>query len=499
VASQLEQAAARFKGELERRERGAFARITRAYNDAYRRLGEQLADLNDVVEQARLEGRPASPSWLYRQERYISLQAQLGRELAQIQALVTDVVGHESAQAIGLATMHARGLVETTLRPAGGDTSTVMSSWADLNVGAIKEALAFQSPGSPLTGTLESLVSHGLEQAGAAIVTGITTGQGPRAVARELSRTLGANSARALTIVRTETMRAYREATRQSYLANRRIVTTWTWQAALDRRTCACCYAMHGTEHPLEEQLDGHPSCRCVMLPNTPTWAQVLSGGRDFEDIGETNAATFVRRGDTLFERLPPSAQRDVLGPGKLELYRSGRIELADVVQRDTSPAWGTTRREASIKQALDNADRRAAGRKLAAETAEEEERRLATRLEELDGRFNTLIAKVAPQFEYADPRKEQFFRNIDNGKVKRARSGRDRAGRIKGSSSRYTGMSLKRTVADEARLLAEREVLRVLAKYPENPLVIKIEAELAEAREIRERLLELTEQKLGF
>jgi len=51
-------------------------------------------------------------------------------------------------------------------------------------------------------------------------------------------------------------------------------ITFWTWNAILDPRTCPICRPLHNTTAPIPAAFPQgppplHPSCRCVILPNT--------------------------------------------------------------------------------------------------------------------------------------------------------------------------------------------------------------------------------------
>jgi SPP1 gp7 family putative phage head morphogenesis protein len=187
----------------------------------------------------------------------------------------------------------------------------------------------------PLTMALEQLLQSLPPQTaravGDALVRGVATGQGPRQIARLAREASGLTLARSLTIVRTETLRAYREATRSAYLRNQEVVSGWIWHAALSPRTCALCIAMHGTRHPLSEPLTSHPNCRCAMVPIVP--GVTIASGADW------------------FAGQPAATQRAILGPAKLRAYQAGDLQLADLVGETRSATWGAGRYEKSLKE----------------------------------------------------------------------------------------------------------------------------------------------------
>jgi SPP1 gp7 family putative phage head morphogenesis protein len=507
VSSRLEQALARNRAELAAREADAFRTLTRAYTDAYRRTSSDLERLMDRVEQARLAGTATSPAWLYQERRYLTLITELGRQLEEAAAVTRDVVTGEQRAAIELAQRHSLGLVDAELGTAPDGVTAIAGSWARLNTSAVEQALGYQAAGSPLRTLLDGLAPDGVRQIGGAIVTGIATGKSPRETARIVSNAFGVNASRSLTIARTETMRAYRESSRQAYLANPAVVTGWTWVSALDRRTCACCYALHGSTHKADEQLDGHPSCRCVMAPITPTWKELLGNAGS----GITDTRVKLETGPARFAKLDPEVQRQILGPGKHRLYVQGKLELRDVVQRSRSRAWGTMRREASIRRSLDNAARRSqrvaqrvsrgvsprarAGATHGPLTRQEWERAAEKRVKEIDGKWSKFVDQLAPLF--ANMRGETAFRNVENAKARRQQAGITKSGRLSGSRGRKS--TVRKTVTAELREAGERAALQFMADHPDEAIVKHVAGLLEEADTLREQLEALRDSGVGF
>ncbi len=126
---------------------------------------------------------------------------------------------------------------------------------------------------------------------------------------------------RASTIARTETVEAYRETAGLVHDANRRLLTAWAWHCSCDRRSCTACWAMHGQQFPLDVLGPaGHPSCRCTRLP--------LVAGADLPSA------------ESRFRRLPRRSQLAILGPGRLDLFRSGAIAWGDLAARRPNKGW---------------------------------------------------------------------------------------------------------------------------------------------------------------
>ncbi len=320
--------AERHRRELLAGERAAATEMVRYYGATWQRLKVSLDGLLERIEQARKAGARVSPAWLYQEERYRALMAQVETEMAGLARYAESSIVAQQAQAIALAQEHAQQLVLTGLEPA-----QIAVSWTRLPAGAIEEAVGFMRPDSPLHKLLARLPGEAAKDVERELVVGVATGAGPAETARRVRKALGGNSARALTIARTETLRAYREATHQSYLANAEYLDGWMWVCAKGPRTCAACLAMDGTKHRLNERLDDHPNGRCVMAP--------LPKGIEMPKR---------QTGAEWFEAQEPEVQRRVLGNAGYEAYSKGEVTLQDFVGRKRSRDWGTMRYARSLR-----------------------------------------------------------------------------------------------------------------------------------------------------
>ena len=171
-----------------------------------------------------------------------------------------------------------------------------------------------------------------------ALTGGVAEGRHPREVARrmvgDVRGAFNGGLARARNIARTELLDAHRAAAAATRAKNREVVTGWMWVAELSSRTCPACWAMHGSTHPPEvEGPWGHPSCRCVSVPTTKSWADL-----GFEDIPEVPAP--VPDAEAVFERLSEAEQRRVLGPARYEAWLRGDYPIGDWAVTVPNPGW---------------------------------------------------------------------------------------------------------------------------------------------------------------
>ncbi len=317
--------------------------MAEAYGAAWQRIRHQLGGFEAQIAQARALGTEISPAWLLQRDRLQSLQRQVEAEIAGFAQFAEREVWNGQQAAVDAAQAHAEELARAGLGPP---PPGVTLAWDRLPTAALTDLVGFLGDGSPLRAILDELGPDASLAVRKALIAGVATGQNPRAIASTIRGQLGGNLVRALTISRTEVLRSYREASRRSYHANRDIVTGWLWQAGLSSRTCASCWAMHGSFHRLDERLDDHPRGRCTMVPVTKSWGELgVPGAR------ETRVE--VERGPDVFAKLPAAEQQAILGPAKYAAYRQGLITLEDLVHRSHDPRWGTMRREASLREVL--------------------------------------------------------------------------------------------------------------------------------------------------
>lgn len=333
------QQAQQFQDELESANQGAVDAMLSAWAQMYANVRADYDTLLAKVQAARDEGRDVSPAWLYQQQRLKSALATTKAEVARYARDASDEAYRAHDAAVRAALKAAKRQVTTAKADAG-----IEGTFTALDEAPVRALVGFLADGSPLSSLFDQFGQDAADQARAVLLRGIGQGKGVAWMARRLDEALDVPRWRAETIVRTESHRVFREVSRRTYQANADALEGWIWTAHLDRRTCPACVVMDGTLHPLDETLDGHPRCRCAMVPRTKSWADLL--GIDAEDEREP-----VRQGREWLEAQPAAVQRQVLGGAKYRAWKSGDITLDDVVARTHSADWGTMRRERSMRE----------------------------------------------------------------------------------------------------------------------------------------------------
>ncbi len=342
--------AEQFRSALQSHEDDAVQRVSAAWDVAEKRIREKLDALLARIEEAQSQGQPISDAWLYMEERYRTLLADVAEARAELTDAAAPAITDAQAQAAATAEREAEALAN-----AGAGTKGIGIRWNALPADSVRAFVGFAGDGSPLKDLIDQ-IGKDIEKDIAGeffdtMISGIAEGKGPREVARMVDPILQQGRARALNIARTEMHRAARESTRQSCQANADILEGWTWHSAANERTCPACWAMHGTVHPITERLDGHPQCRCVMIPKTRSMAEILG------DPSMPDQRPQIPLGTDLFEALDEKTQKAILGPEMHSLYAEGRVKLQDMVSRPDDPRWGTMRTTASITEATKNAE----------------------------------------------------------------------------------------------------------------------------------------------
>jgi SPP1 gp7 family putative phage head morphogenesis protein len=318
--------------------------LARNMYDVQTKLQKQYTPIMEAITKAVERGEPLTPSQVAQMARFATLDRQATLLLAKFGQYADDTITPQIRRAIDDAQAAAKDMTTTAFidtEPVKGAGAAVMTGWNQLDDRTIEALSARTSANSPLN-QLAGLNAQTIDNMKAILLTGAALGHNQTKMAKAMQAELGVPLARAMTIARTEVHTAAREATRLTYEANSDIVGGWIWRCSRTARTCAVCWAMDGQEFDTSVKHYTHVNCRCTMVPKTHSWAEL-----GFKGVKEAEQPP---SGADAFGHLSAADQKRVLGPGKYQLYSTGKLKLAHLVGEATDPRYGGYRYERSLK-----------------------------------------------------------------------------------------------------------------------------------------------------
>lgn len=326
-----------FRDRLLRHERETAAQMVRRYANVHRNIQDEVSKILDEFDADVAAGEAPSVAKLLQLQRLQALQVQIRREVGLFADWAQEQIQVGQVWAVDAAAADAERLMRAAI---GHMPPGMVVSFNRLNRAATARIIAAIQDESPLARLLDSLGARAAERVKQELVNAVALGWGARQTARAVREASGETLSRALRIARTETLRAYREGTRETYKVNSEIVGQWEWRSARQVRTCAACWAMDGRRFPLDVPMSEHPNGRCMQLP-------VIDREKLGLPPGTSRRST--ETGAQAFERLSEADKRQILGP-KYDAYKRGEITLADVVGTRHSEDWGDTIYEKSAR-----------------------------------------------------------------------------------------------------------------------------------------------------
>jgi SPP1 gp7 family putative phage head morphogenesis protein len=310
--------------------------MQRAYKAATKASIDELEALEGRIAEREANGEPPSETILWMRQRIIDNIEQLGKNLKKFSIEGAVITADGQLQAAILANDATPGLVEAAAgrKPAG---VTLGSSWTSLPDEQLQAFVGFAGDGSPLAELFATIPQVTTDAMQMALVQGISLGEGPRTVARRVRKAADIGRYRAETIARTEMIRSAREAQRQLYTENG-AVTGYRRQATQDARVCLACLALSGTLQATDTIMPSHPNCRCVMIPETLSWAEITGDS----SIPDTRPKPVT--GDEILKGLTALEAQQILGTARYNLYSEG-LPLSDMATVVQNADWGPTTR----------------------------------------------------------------------------------------------------------------------------------------------------------
>ena len=324
----------KFRKRLFNLEEQARKEIARAY---FASLATVLNDINKLDRQiVRMIENGESDTQIYAEIKawYESRANEIEQKIIDFGGNAREIIEIKQKEAAKIGNLYAKDNIKASLGTVPNDYNLQIISLDD---GAMERFVGFSSNGTPLSDLFDKIaIDYGVSIRDT-ISTGILLGQNPRKIARQIRIDTGMPMHRAETIARTESQRAARASTIDNYSKNTELINGYIRLATADSRTCAACFALHGTTYKLNELMPSHPNCRCILVPQTKSWAEI-TGDPTIEDEFDK-----IESADELFGRLSEKDKLRVLGPSRYKLMIEQNLTLKDFMTINNNSQWGPT------------------------------------------------------------------------------------------------------------------------------------------------------------
>jgi hypothetical protein len=330
------QVIADFRRELANREASQFAVMTRRWLDIEQALSARIDILANEIDAMRLRGEPVNQSKIMRLENYKSLLSQTAAEVGRYQDYATRLIADQQRDYARLGIDQARAQIRAAYIQAGRS----VARFDLLPIEAVENMVGLAGDGKPLFSVLSqrALTPEAIDGLTTALIRAVAMGDNPKTTAKKMKDGLTQGLTKALTIARTEQLRAFREAGRQQ-AEKSGVVTGWIRRSALQARTCLACLSLDGKEYSISEPMDDHPNGRCFQ-----------------EFIIKDVPPSQVETGAEWFDRQSEKTQRAMMGTIGKDVYqgwKDGRFEFSDLSKMRHSDTWGDTATTATQAELL--------------------------------------------------------------------------------------------------------------------------------------------------
>ena len=274
------------------------------------------------------------------------------RKLSALLMSVAEPVSDAFAQMQESTNETLAGVTKLQIKTAAADINDVFIGYnAALPSAAVVSGLTATAPinGGPLTDWWAKQESDTIFKFSSAIRQGMVLGENNQQIVRRIVGTraqpglldITRNNANAL--VHTAVQTVSNNARQAVYEQNSDVIQAFSWFTAMDSHVCPQCMALSGREwkndkgntpmgHSVQFQLPPiHFNDRCVLLPVTKTFKQLglklpeLPPGERASSLGPISADTTF---DQYLQRVSKTQQDEMLGKGRADLFREGKISL---------------------------------------------------------------------------------------------------------------------------------------------------------------------------
>jgi SPP1 gp7 family putative phage head morphogenesis protein len=169
-----------------------------------------------------------------------------------------------------------------------------------------------------------------LREVQGAIKQGVAQGETIRQITGRLKAATGKNTKGMTAMARTAVNHVTTTAREEIYKENSSVIKKVQWVSTLDGRTSLICMGLDGKVFPIGsgDRPPAHPNCRSTTIPVTHA-AQFIDPNATPAQRASMNGAVPAKMNYEAWLKTQPEAfQREVLGPGRFKLWKSGQIKL---------------------------------------------------------------------------------------------------------------------------------------------------------------------------
>lgn len=298
-------------------ENDKMAEMARRWLMIERSLQSDLDALALEVARMKEEGKAIERAIVMRMERTQRLLFQVRAETGKYANWADEFISDYQATLAAQGLEHAQDAIMVVFKEW-----QVAAGFDRLNVSAVESMIGLAGDGSPLSYWLRDIHPAAADGVLDALLNGVAKGIHPTKIAQEMANGLGLGLQRAMNTARTESLRAYRNATLMQYEASN-VVMGYKRISARDSRVCAGCLFSDGMVTQDLSMFEEHNQGRCAMVPVVigvpePMWQSPFEW----------------------FEAQSKTTQESILGTGRFEAWKNGAA-LQDMVKRVDDPTWG--------------------------------------------------------------------------------------------------------------------------------------------------------------
>jgi hypothetical protein len=296
-----------------------FMRMAMEWNRVENDLQMAIDAVTFEIYSSSLEGKVVDAAMVRKLERMQSLLAQSQDRISKFYTKAEEAV--REGQAWHISQGLAKGVSD--IQDAYAIAGIYAIKFDMLPFRAIENMVGFLGDGSPLGSLLRTDYAETATDISKLLVDGITQGKGPRETAVMISRYMRGNLERAMTVARTEQIRAFRVANVAQYQESG-VIATYTRRSAFSDTSCMACIAADGRVYPVSVQFGDHPKGMCFTTANV-------------RGVNPPNVLTGIE----WFTKQPEDIQQSIMGSGHYDAWKSGKFQLKDIAQIGHDEKWG--------------------------------------------------------------------------------------------------------------------------------------------------------------